>query len=110
MSIGVISTDPYHGYAVVFSPFISGKVAIVGGLNFGIAGPGALIIFESSLATGFRESRRYSWKDVLFDVTWSEIQEQILVAASGDGSLLVYDQACPQGPVSVLNGHTAEVM
>ena len=39
---------------------------------------------------------RYSWKDVLFDVTWSEIQEQILVAASGDGSLLVYDQACPQ--------------
>ena len=39
---------------------------------------------------------RYSWKDVLFDVTWSEIQEQILVAASGDGSLLVFDQACPQ--------------
>ena len=59
MSIGVISTDPYHGYAVVFSPFISGKLAIVGGLNFGIAGPGALVIFESSLATGFRESRRY---------------------------------------------------
>ena len=44
---------------------------------------------------GYKEFRRYPWKDGLFDVTWSELNEAVLVTASGDGSVVVYDQAQP---------------
>ena len=58
---------------------------------------------------GFREVNRYAWKDGLFDVTWSEVSEAVLVAAAGDGSLLVVDQNNAGAPAAVLTGHTAEV-
>ena len=60
---------------------------------------------------GFREVNRCVWKDGLFDVTWSEANEAILVAASGDGNLIVMDQSAVgrPGPAAVLSGHTAEV-
>ena len=35
---------------------------------------------------------RFTWRDGLFDVTWSEVNEAVLVAAGGDGSVLVFDQ------------------
>ena len=53
--------------------------------------------------------RRYTWRDGLFDVTWSEVNEAILVAAAGDGSVLIFDQNLADAPVMVLPGHTAEV-
>ena len=60
---------------------------------------------------GFKEVNRCVWKDGLFDVTWSEANEAILVAASGDGKLLIVDQSAigRPGPAAVLSGHTAEV-
>ena len=79
-----------------------------------IAGRGGLIIYEEGSGTaggqgGFREVRRYTWRDGLFDVTWSEVNEAILVAAAGDGSVLVFDQSRADVPAMVLPGHTAEV-
>ena len=53
--------------------------------------------------------RRYVWKDGLFDVTWSEVNEAILVAAAGDGSVLIFDQKVADAPAAILPGHTAEV-
>lgn len=58
---------------------------------------------------GFREVNHYVWKDGLFDVTWSEVNEAILVVAAGDGSLIVVDQNVVGKPAAVLPGHTAEV-
>lgn len=58
---------------------------------------------------GFKEVNRYPWQDGLFDVTWSEVNEAVLVAASGDGSLIVVDQGVVGRPAAVLRGHTAEV-
>lgn len=49
------------------------------------------------------------WKDGLFDVTWSEANEAVLVLASGDGNLIVMDQGVVGQPAAVLPGHTAEV-
>ena len=37
-------------------------------------------------------SLRYGWPDGLFDVTWSEVNEAMLVAAAGDGNVLIFDQ------------------
>lgn len=77
-------------------------------------GRGGLIIFEEGGGSaggqaGFREVRRYAWRDGLFDVTWSEVNEAILVAAAGDGSVLIFDQNVAEAPAMVLPGHTAEV-
>ena len=73
-------------------------------------GRGGLILFEESEGVqGFREVRRYVWRDGLFDVTWSEVNEAILVAAAGDGSVLIFDQNLADAPAMVLPGHTAEV-
>lgn len=49
------------------------------------------------------------WKDGLFDVTWSEVNEAILAVAAGDGSLLIVDQNIVGKPAAVLTGHTGEV-
>ena len=107
----VINTGPYHGYGVLFSPFSSTKLAFVGSLNYGISGSGALLLYEQG-PEGFKEFRRwvwphlflspllstppladrYPWKDGVFDVTWSEVSEPVLVAASGDGTVLVFNQ------------------
>ena len=70
------------------------------------------MLYEEVRGQGFREVNRCVWKDGLFDVTWSEANEAILVAASGDGSLIIVDQSAVgrPGPAAVLNGHTAEVL
>ena len=39
---------------------------------------------------------RLQWPDGIFDVTWSEVNENALVCGAGDGKLLVVDQKCPQ--------------
>lgn len=39
---------------------------------------------------------RYGWQDGLFDVTWSEVNEAVLVAAGGDGNVLIFDQGVTQ--------------
>ena len=54
----VINTDPYHGYAVLFSPFSSSKLAFVGSLNYGIKGSGGLLVYEQA-PDGFKEFRRW---------------------------------------------------
>jgi WD40 repeat protein len=52
----------------------------------------------------------FDWNDGLFDVTWSESNEHILLTGGGDGSLQVWDTANPQpGPLQVLKEHTQEV-
>ena len=56
-AVKTIATTPYHGYSVVFSPFIHGKLAMVGALNYGIAGAGSLMVFEFS-EQGYKELNR----------------------------------------------------
>lgn len=53
----------------------------------------------------------YDTLDGLYDCAWSEANENILVAACGDGSLKVYDLALPPqaNPVRVFKEHTREV-
>lgn len=109
-SVAVIPTAPLHGYQVIFSPYSPSKIAFAGSYNYGIAGRGALVLYEEVRGHAeFREVNSYGWSDGLFDVTWSEVNEAILVAASGDGSVIVVDQGIPGKPAAVLRGHTAEV-
>ncbi|KAM3932335.1 peroxisomal biogenesis factor 7 [Leptodactylus fuscus] len=97
-----------HGYAVEFSPYVPTRLACAASQNYGISGCGTLFLLDQN-DTGLLCFKSFEWSDALFDVTWSEISENILVTSSGDGSLQLWDISKPQGPVHVFKEHTQEV-
>ncbi|TSP57629.1 Peroxisomal targeting signal 2 receptor [Bagarius yarrelli] len=97
-----------HGYAVEMSPFLPNSLACATAQYYGIAGCGTLLVLEQR-ESDIQLARSFDWNDGLFDVTWSENNEHVLVTGSGDGSLQIWDTANPQGPIRVLKEHTQEV-
>ncbi|KFO32227.1 Peroxisomal targeting signal 2 receptor, partial [Fukomys damarensis] len=73
-----------------------------------ILGCGTLLILDQN-ETGLTIFRSFDWNDGLFDVTWSENNEHVLVTCSGDGSLQLWDTAKAAGPLQVYKEHTQEV-
>lgn len=61
--------------------------------------------------SGLREWRVFDTVDGLYDCAWSEENENILVSASGDGSIKAWDLAAPPqaNPLRSLEEHTHEV-
>jgi hypothetical protein len=57
------------------------------------------------------ETAAFDTADGLYDCAWSEENENILLAASGDGSVKVYDLAAPPmaNPLRVFREHKHEV-
>lgn len=45
---------------------------------------------------GIQPVQMYEWNDGLFDVTWAENNENVVLTASGDGSLLLFDVTNPK--------------
>ncbi|XP_075059252.1 peroxisomal biogenesis factor 7 isoform X1 [Mixophyes fleayi] len=97
-----------HGYAVEFSPYVPTRLACAASQNYGISGCGTIFVLEQN-DVGLLCIKSFDWSDALFDVTWSEISENILVTSSGDGSLQLWDISKPQGPLHVFKEHTQEV-
>ncbi|MCI4389645.1 hypothetical protein PGIGA_G00100680 [Pangasianodon gigas] len=97
-----------HGYAVEMSPFLPNTLACATAQYYGIAGCGTLLVLEQREAD-IVLMRSFDWNDGLFDVTWSENNEHVLVTGAGDGSLQIWDTANPQGPIRVLKEHSQEV-
>ena len=52
---------------------------------------------------------RFDTQDALYDVSWSEIHENQLVVATGDGSLKLFDVGIDQFPVQSWHEHKREV-
>uniref|UniRef100_A0A2K5LLG9 Peroxin-7 n=1 Tax=Cercocebus atys TaxID=9531 RepID=A0A2K5LLG9_CERAT len=69
---------------------------------------GTLLILDPD-ESGLRLFRSFDWNDGLFDVTWSENNEHVLITCSGDGSLQLWDTAKAAGPLQVYKEHTQEV-
>lgn len=61
-------------------------------VQFFLSGAGRLYILELTPA-GPVEVRSFDWNDAIFDLTWSENNENICVTGSGDGALGVWDVA-----------------
>uniref|UniRef100_A0A671PKA1 Peroxin-7 n=1 Tax=Sinocyclocheilus anshuiensis TaxID=1608454 RepID=A0A671PKA1_9TELE len=97
-----------HGYAVEISPFLASTIACASSQYYGIAGCGTLFVLEQREAD-VSLVKSFNWNDGLFDVTWSENNEHVLVTGGGDGSLQIWDTAHTQGLLQVLKGHTQEV-
>ncbi|KFO73624.1 Peroxisomal targeting signal 2 receptor, partial [Cuculus canorus] len=70
-------------------------------------GCGTLAVLEQNEA-GVVLLRSFDWNDGLFDVTWSENNEHVLITSSGDGSLQIWDTAKTKGPLQVYKEHTQE--
>ncbi|XP_010283528.1 PREDICTED: peroxisomal biogenesis factor 7, partial [Phaethon lepturus] len=72
-----------------------------------LSGCGTLAVLEQNEA-GIVLLRSFDWNDGLFDVTWSENNEHVLITSSGDGSLQIWDTAKTKGPLQVYKEHTQE--
>ena len=83
-------TPGYNPYAVKYSPYYDSRIAVSAAANYGIVGNGRLFILGLGPA-GIQLEKGYDTNDALYDLAWSEINENQLVVASGDGSVKLYD-------------------
>ncbi|ESO94916.1 hypothetical protein LOTGIDRAFT_144806 [Lottia gigantea] len=101
-------TRDRHGYSVKFSPYIHNRLACSSSQYYGIAGSGTLFILDI-IVDKLKLVQVFNWKQGLFDVTWSENNENIVLTASGDGTIQIWHLQQPQGPIKVLKEHSKEV-
>ncbi|XP_017775993.1 PREDICTED: peroxisomal targeting signal 2 receptor [Nicrophorus vespilloides] len=100
-------TPNRHGYSVRFSPFNANQVVVATSQYFGLAGGGTLFLLE--LVDGkLVERNNFQWSDGLFDCVWSEVDPNIVVSASGDGGLQIWNLT-GNVPCQTLNEHKKEV-
>jgi peroxin-7 len=63
---------------------------------FYFAGGGTLFLLDVAPDNRLVEVACTQWSDGLFDVAWSETDPNIVVSASGDGGLQLWNTSCPQ--------------
>lgn len=99
----------FNAYSVKFSPFVENRIAVSTAQNFGIIGNGKQHVFDVS-PHGAVEVASFDTADGLYDCAWSEANENVLVCASGDGSVKVYDLGLPPNanPVRGFKEHRHE--
>ncbi|BFZ09653.1 hypothetical protein BsWGS_12692 [Bradybaena similaris] len=101
-------TKSRHGYSVKFSPYFPHRLACVSSQYYGIAGCGSVFVLDVE-PREIKLVQLFDWSDGLFDLAWAENNENVLVTASGDGSIQIWDIAQSQNPLKVLKEHTKEV-
>ncbi|KAL5011113.1 hypothetical protein ScPMuIL_013418 [Solemya velum] len=101
-------TESRHGYAVEFSPYTPQRLACATSQYYGIAGCGTLYIFDAA-PDGLLPIQVSDWNDGIFDVTWAENNENVVVTGAADGTVLVWDINQSQGPIKALKEHSKEV-
>lgn len=83
-------TPNRHGYSVRFCPFNANQLAVASSQYFGFAGGGTLFLLEITSNGSIAERSSWQWSDGLFDVAWSEHERDVLISASGDGTLQLW--------------------
>lgn len=61
-----------------------------------VLGGGTLFVLQLTPDGALVELSTSQWPDGLFDVVWSEADPNIVVTASGDGVLQLWNISCPQ--------------
>ncbi|ODV78598.1 WD40 repeat-like protein [Suhomyces tanzawaensis NRRL Y-17324] len=102
-------TRGYNGYAVQYSPYFDNKLAVATAANYGLVGNGRLFVLNIEPNGTISSPISWETQDGLFDIAWSEIHENQLTAASGDGSIKLFDLTVGEFPVMNWKEHTREV-
>ncbi|EGW31577.1 uncharacterized protein SPAPADRAFT_62194 [Spathaspora passalidarum NRRL Y-27907] len=102
-------TQGYNGYGVQYSPYFDNKIAVATAANYGLVGNGRLFILNINPQGIIGEQISWETQDGLFDLAWSEIHENQVVAASGDGSIKLFDITVGQFPIMNWKEHQREV-
>jgi peroxin-7 len=100
-------TQGYNPYAVKYSPYYDSRIAVATSANFGIVGNGRLFALGLT-AQGIQVEKTFDTNDALYDLAWSEIHENQLVVACGDGSLKLFDLGVNEFPVMNFHEHKRE--
>ncbi|KAF8315337.1 WD40 repeat-like protein [Clavulina sp. PMI_390] len=118
-----LRTTPFAHYGIAWSPFHPHLFALASSANYGLIGngrvhivgmrPGPTPIIPSNTpgvtGNGLQLDRVYNTQDGLYDVAWSEVHENQLVSASGDGSLKLWDITINDLPIRAWHEHGREV-
>ncbi|XP_072178649.1 peroxisomal targeting signal 2 receptor-like [Diadema setosum] len=97
-----------HGYAVEFSPYLPQRLAVATSQHYGIAGTGTLFLIDI-MPAGAVLLGTFDWNEGLFDLTWAENNENLIVTGSGDGSIQVWNLNQQNGPLKSCKEHSKEV-
>jgi len=100
-------TQGYNPYAVKYSPYYDSRIAVASSANFGIVGNGRVFALGLT-AQGVQVEKTFDTNDALYDLAWSEINENQLVTACGDGSLKLFDLGLNDFPVMNFHEHKRE--
>ncbi|KAI6757724.1 hypothetical protein HG531_003549 [Fusarium graminearum] len=100
-------TQGYNPYAVKYSPYYDSRVAVAASANFGIVGNGRVFALALT-AQGIEVEKTFDTNDALYDLAWSEINENQLIVACGDGSLKLFDLGVNDFPVMNFHEHKRE--
>ncbi|CEI85675.1 hypothetical protein RMCBS344292_00132 [Rhizopus microsporus] len=84
-------TEGFNGYSLKWSPFFENKLAVATASNFGLVGNGRLFIINM-MGDNITVERGYDTQDGLFDVAWSEINENQLWSPQAPRSLQTYTE------------------
>jgi len=99
----------FEGYACKFSPFLPNVIACGFSQYYGIIGNGRLSIFTQNNTSGIlEETRRFNTNDGIFDLAWSETNENHILTGCGDGSLKLWDVNHKQ-PILNIKEHAGEI-
>ncbi|KAK6853235.1 putative peroxisome biogenesis factor 7 [Apiospora arundinis] len=100
-------TPGFNPYAVKYSPYFDSRIAVASAANYGIVGNGRLFCLGLG-PQGIQVEKTFDTNDAQYDLAWSEINENQLLAACGDGSIKLYDVNVPQFPVMNFHEHKRE--
>ncbi|RDA90866.1 hypothetical protein CP533_3222 [Ophiocordyceps camponoti-saundersi (nom. inval.)] len=100
-------TQGFNPYAVKYSPYYDSRIAVAASANFGIVGNGRLFVLGLT-ARGVQVEKTFDTNDALYDLAWSEINENQVIVACGDGSLKLFDLAVSEFPVMNFHEHKRE--
>ncbi|OJI84912.1 WD40 repeat-like protein [Aspergillus eucalypticola CBS 122712] len=101
-------TEGFNGCAVKYSPFFDNRLAVASSANFGLVGNGRLYILELT-PNGIVPYKWFTTQDSLYDLAWSEIHENQVLTASGDGSIKLFDTGVADFPIQNWKEHNREV-
>ncbi|KAI1349633.1 WD repeat domain-containing protein [Xylaria sp. FL0043] len=100
-------TPGFNPYAVKYSPYYDSRIAVASAANYGIVGNGRLFCLGLG-PQGVQVEKTFDTNDAQYDLAWSEINENQLLAACGDGSIKLYDVNVGEFPVMNFHEHKRE--